>query len=199
MHKGLVLMILLIFGVATVLSSCAEMSTVMAPKPSAENFMAPIVTIDSVQLRYYDGFWVYGDAKVALGEAPKGGGSSAISIDFIFNIENSNAYPVKLDSTKFFLCFEDYELQLVTDSNPMWIPAGMTNTKVISTTLNPMVAQTKPMTTKAKNRGIKPIELVQKWWTQLPDMSFPIHLTGGTFTFTANGLVKPVPYQVRYP
>ena len=84
MNKKIVLMTVLIFGLVAVLASCASMQV----KPTEANFKSPIITLDSVQLSYYEGFWYYGKAKVAMGKPPKGGGSSPVVLDFVFNIEN---------------------------------------------------------------------------------------------------------------
>jgi hypothetical protein len=133
MKKRVAAMTVVLFGLGVVLASCAGVMT----KPTESNFKAPTVVLDSIQLSYYEGFWYYGKAEVAKGKAPKGGGSSPITMDFVFEITNPNAYPVRLDSARFTLYFDDYELRLVNDSNPMWIPAGKTNSKVLSVTLTP--------------------------------------------------------------
>jgi LEA14-like dessication related protein len=198
MKRRLALLTLFIFGLGVVLASCAGMTV----KPTAENFKAPTVALDSVQLAFYEGFWTYGKAEAGKGKAPKGGGSSAVTLDFVFDITNPNKYPVKLDSAQFFLYFEDYELRVVNDNNPMWIPAEKTNAKVLSVTLTPNSTFGKFILThaiKAKERGDSPWELIEKWWTGLPDMSFPIGVNEGSFVFSADGLVKVVPVVATDP
>jgi len=197
MNKRLALMMLFLFGLAMVFASCAIVQT-----PSESNFKLPEVKLDSVQIDYFEGFWTYGKAKVAMGKAPKGGGSSPITLSFVFEITNPNSYPVMLDSSKFFLYFEDYELRVVNDNNPQWIPAGKTNTKVLTVTVTPTSTFGKFILThaiKAKERGDKPWELIQKWWTGLPDMAFPIHVKEGSFVFMADGLVKVADVEATYP
>jgi hypothetical protein len=192
------LLTLLIFGLGVVFASCAGMGI----KPTAENFKAPVISLDSVQLAFYEGFWTYGKAEVAKGKAPKGGGSSAVTMDFVFEITNPNQYPVKLDSAQFFLNFEDYELRVVNDDNAMWIPAGKTNAKVLTVTLTPNSTFAKFILAhaiKAKKRGDSPWELIEKWWSGLPDMSFPILVNEGSFVFSADGVVKVVPVVANYP
>jgi hypothetical protein len=51
----------------------------------------------------------------------------------------------------------------------------------------------------AKERGDDPWEKIEKWWTELPEMSFPIDLKEGSFTFNTDGVVKVVPINIRYP
>jgi hypothetical protein len=198
MHKKLVLLTVMIFALGVVFASCAGMQVT----PTAANFKAPVVTLSSIQVPYYEGFWYYGKAKPAMGTAPAGGGSSPVSLDFVFEVTNPNDFPVRLDSAKFFLYFDDYELRVVNDENPMWIPAGKTNTKVLSVTLTPFSTYVKFLLASkqlAMERGDKPWEKIEQWWTGLPDMSFPIDVKEGTFTFMADGLVKVVPVEARYP
>jgi len=193
MNKRLALIMLLLFGLTVVFASCATLWG-----PTESNFKNPEVKLDSVQISYYEGFWTYGKAKVAMGKAPKGGGSSPVSLDFVFEITNPNRYPIMLDSAKFFLYFEDYELRVVNDNNPQWIPPGKTNAKVLSVTLTPVSTFGKFILAhamKAKERGDKPWELIEKWWTGLPDMAFPIHVKEGSFVFVADGIVKVVPVE----
>ncbi len=198
MNKKMVLMTVLIFGLGVILASCAGMQV----KPTEANFKAPAITIDSIQLSYYTGFWTYGKAKVALGKVPKFGGSSAVTLVFVFNIENPNPYPVLLEGAQFFLFFDDYELRIVKDDNEMWIPSGKTNQKVLHVTLDPVTTWGKFLLAGkqlAQERGDKPWGKVSQWWVGLPDMSFPIDLKEGSFSFSSNGISKTVGYQVRYP
>ncbi len=198
MKKKLVLLTVSLFALAFVFASCAGMQV----KPTAANFKAPVVTLDSIQTSYYEGFWYYGKAKPAMGKAPKGGGASPVGLDFVFEITNPNSFPVKLDSAQFSLFFDDYELRVVNDENPMWIPAGKTNTKVLNVTLTPVstlyhfLLASKQL---AMERGDKPWDKIKQWWTGLPDMSFPIDLKEGVFTFMAEGIAKVVPVEARYP
>ena len=197
MTKRLALIVRCLFmGLA--LASCAGVGV----KPMESNFKAPVVKLDSIQPSFYEGFWYYGKAQPEMGKAPAGGGSSAMSLDFVFTITNPNDYPVRYDSSSFYLYFDDYELRVVNDSNPQWIPPGKTNTKVLSVTLTPFSTYVKFLLASkqlAMERGDKPWDMIQKWWTEIPEMSFPIDLKEGNFTFSADGVVKAVPISVRYP
>jgi len=198
MKKRELLSLTFVLVLGTFLVSCAGMMT----KPSESNFKAPEITLDSIQLSYYEGFWYYGKAKPAMGKAPKGGGSSPITLNFVFEITNPNPYPIQYQSGSFFLYFEDYELRIVQDSNPMWIPPGKTNDKVLTVTLTPFSTYAKFLLAGkqlAVQRGDKPWDKIKKWWKELPDMSFPIDLKEGSFTFSADGVVKVVPINIKYP
>ena len=196
--KSTVLLIAFIFGVGALLVSCAGMQT----KPTAANFKDPVITLDSVQLSYYEGFWYYGKAEVAMGKAPAGGGSSPVTLDFVFEITNPNSYPVLLNDAQFFLYFDDYELRIVRDMNEMWIPAGKTNSKVLHVTLDPVTTWGKFLLAGkqlAQERGDKPWDKVSQWWLGLPDMALKIDVTEGSFSFRADGVPKVVGFSATYP
>ena len=198
MKKKLVLMTVLIFCLSVALISCVTTQV----KPTEKNFIAPKVTLDSIQISYWEGFWHYGKAKVAKGKAPKFGGSSPITLDFVFEITNPNQFPVSLESSQFFLFFDDYDLRVVNDNNPQWIPAGKTNSKVLHVTITATTTWVKFLLAGkelALKRGDDPWKKIEGWWLALPDMSFPIDLKDGAFVFEAGGVVKAVPIKIRYP
>jgi hypothetical protein len=198
MKKRLALLVALVFFTGVVFVSCAGMET----KPTEGNFTTPAVKLDSVQVSYYEGFWYYGKAQPELGKAPAGGGSSPVSLDFVFEITNPNSFPVKYESSSFFLYFEDYELRVVNDSNPMWIPPGKTNSKVLSVTLTPYSTYAKFLLASkqlAAQRGDQPWQKIQYWWEKLPEMGFRMDLKEGNFTFSADGITKVAPVNMKYP
>lgn len=196
--KSTVLLIALIFGIGALFASCAGVQT----KPTAANFKDPVITLDYIAASYYEGFWYYGKAKVAMGKAPAGGGSSPVTLEFVFEIANPNSYPILLDSSQFFLYFDDYELRIVKDMNEMWIPAGKTNSKVLHVTLTPFSTYVKFLLASkelALSRGDKPWDKITQWWTGFPDMALKIDVTEGSFSFRANGVSKVVGISVTYP
>jgi hypothetical protein len=198
MKKRLALVTVLIFLTGMVLVSCAGMEM----KPTEATFKAPVVKLNSIQPSYYEGFWYYGKATPELGKAPAGGGSSPVSLNFVFEITNPNDFSVQYESSSFFLCFEDYELRIVNDTNPMWIPPGKTNSKVLFVTLTPFSAYGNFLLRNrdiAAKKGDKPWEKIEWWWNKLPEMAFPIYLKEGNFTFSADGVTKVVPIDIKYP
>jgi hypothetical protein len=197
MKKRLALIITLFFFTGVVFVSCAGMQT----KPTETNFKVPTVKLNSIQPSYYEGFWYYGKAQPEMGKAPAGGGSSPLGLDFVFEISNPNDFDVEYESASFYLYFDDYELRVVNDSNPMWIPPGKTNSKVLNVTLTPFSTYAKFLLASkelAAKRGDKPWDKIQQWWEKIPEMSFPIDLKEGNFTFRADGVTKVVPIAIRY-
>ena len=47
----------------------------------------------------------------------------------------------------------------------------------------------------AKAKGMDPWSAMEKWWTTIGDMAFPIMINDGDFTFTADGVAKVIPYK----
>jgi hypothetical protein len=198
MKKRLALIVTLLFALAFALASCAGLET----KPTEAAFKAPVVKLTSIQPSYYEGFWYYEKSKPDLGKAPAGGGSSPVSLDFVFEITNPNDFSIQYESSNFYLYFEDYELRVVNDTNPMWIPPGKTNSKVLFVTLTPYSTFAKFLLVNrdlAAKRGDKPWEKIQQWWDKIPQMSFPIGLREGNFTFSADGVTKVVPINMKFP
>lgn len=198
MKKRLALIVSMLLCMSLVLVSCVGVQT----KPTEANFKAPSVKLDSVQIDYYSGFWTYGKAAVEKGTAPQFGGSSAVTLLFVFEIKNPNDYPIRYDSGSFYLFFDDYELRVVNDNNPMWVPAGMTNTKVLSVTIDAVTTWGKFLLAGkqlAMERKDDPWKKVEGWFTKLPEMSFPIDIKDGQFAFSANGLTRAVAVKATYP
>jgi len=198
MKKRLALLVALLFFMGMVFVSCAGIET----KPTEAAFKAPVVKLNSIQPSYYEGFWYYGKAKPELGKEPAGGGSSPVTLDFVFEITNPNDFLIQYESSSFFLFFEDYELRVVNDSNPMWIPPGKTNSKVLGVTLTPYSTYTKFLLASkqlAAQRGDQPWQKIQYWWEKIPEMPFRIDLKEGNFTFSADGITKVVPVNIKYP
>ncbi|HUV59945.1 MAG TPA: hypothetical protein VMW09_07520 [Desulfatiglandales bacterium] len=196
--KYTVLLIALFFGMGVLFASCAGVPT----KPTAANFKNPVITLDYIGTSYYEGFWYYGKSKVAMGKAPAGGGSSPVTLEFVFEIANPNSYPILLDSSQFFLYFDDYELRIVKDMNEMWIPAGKTNSKVLQVTLTPFSTYAKFLLAGKElsiKRGDKPWDKITQWWTGLPDMSFKIDVKEASFSFSADGVSTVMGFSATYP
>ncbi len=196
--KKVLPIVFLVVAMTLILGGCAGMQS----KPTAANFKAPAVVLNSIQPSYWEGFWHYGKAEVEKGKAPTFGGSSPMTLEFVFEITNPNPFPVLQESSQFFLFFEGYDLRVVNDNNPMWIPAGKTNFKSMHVTLTATTTWAKFLLAGkelAAQRGDDPWKKVEEWWTKIPDMAFPIELKDGNFTFMADSIVKVVPINIKYP
>ena len=192
--RSTILLIAFIFGMGVLFASCAGMQV----KPTAANFKAPVIALELIDVPQYAGYWVYSKIKPTKG---KGGGSAPLPIAVTFNITNPNAYPVLLDGYRFTIAFEEFDMITVKGYETQWIPAGKTNQLRATTMITPGTAVGSLMVAsgfKLKAKGTNAWAELEKWWTTIPDMAFPINIHEGSFTFTADGVSKILPFKATY-
>ena len=195
--KSTVLLIAFIFGVGALMVSCAGMQT----KPSAANFKDPVLAIEMIDVPQYDGYWYYG-GKIKPTKGQAGNHGSPLPVAITFNITNPNPYPVLLDGYLFTLAFEGFELITVNGYETQWIPAGKTNqlrATTMITTRSALLILGAVSGHQLKAKGMNPWSAMEKWWTTIADMSFPINIKDGNFTFIADSVHKVVTFSATYP
>jgi len=192
-----ILIIACIFGIGLILMSCAGMPT----KPTEANFKVPVVSLESVQVTQYNGYWYY-DAKATPTKGKAGANSAMLPIAFLFNITNPNDYPVKLDGFGFTVAFDDFEVNMVNAFETQWIPAGKTNQLSVMSIVDVqqvLLSLLIPNAEKVKAKNTNAWALLEKWWTEIPNMTVPIEVKKGAATFTADGVQKIIPFTAKYP
>ena len=192
-----VLLIACIFGMGLILISCAGMQT----KPTEANFKPPVVSLESVQVTQYNGYWYY-DAKITPVKGKAGANSAMLPMAFLFNIVNPNDYPVKLDGFGFTVAFEGFEVNMVNAFETQWIPAGKTNQLSVMSIVDVqqvLLSLLIPSHEQVKAKNTTPWDLLEKWWSEIPNMTVPIGVGKGVATFTANGVQKIIPFTAKYP
>ena len=197
MNRKIALMIAFFFGAGLIFISCAGMQT----KPTEANFKAPVIALESVQVTQYFGFWYY-DAKITPVKGKAGANSAALPMAFLFNITNPNEYPVKLDGFVFTIAFEDIDVNMVNPMETQWIPAGKTNQISVMSIVDVqqvLLSLLIPNYEKVKEKNTNAWDLLEKWWTEIPNMTVPIGVGKGAATFTADGVQKIVPFTFKYP
>jgi len=197
MNKKTALLMAFIFGIGLVFISCAGMPT----KPTEANFKAPVISLDTVYVPKYFGYWFY-NAQITPVKGKAGNNSSPLTVSLVFNITNPNNYPVKLDSFVFTVAFEGIDVNMINVLETQWIPAGKTNQLSVMSTIDIaellgslLVASHEKV--KAKNTNAW--ALIEKWWTEVPNMTVPIGVEKGAATFTADGVQKIIPFSAKYP
>ena len=195
--KTVVLLMALVFGLGVMFVSCAGIPA----KPSAANFKNPVIALEMVEVPQFDGYWYYGgNIKPTKGTA--GNHGAPLPLAFTFNITNPNPYPVLLDGYKFTVAFEEFDLVTINGYDTQWIPAGKTNQLRATTMITARSALMTLLVTggyKLKAKKINAWQAMEKWWTTIGDMAFPITVGEGSFTFTADGVSKTLPLNVKYP
>ena len=197
MRKTTIVLICLVALVtAGFLSGCAGMQ-----KASDKNFKDPVVTLSHVEVQKYWGWWFY-DAKIEPAKGKAGNNAAALALAFIWEIQNPNSYPVLLEEFKFTVAFEEFELNTVLLQDPMWIPAGKTNTLRALAIGDAAEAQLSILVASGltlKEKGISIWDALEKYWTKIPDFSFPVHANQGSAIFKADGVTRGVSFKATFP
>ncbi len=199
--KRLLLTILSVFVMVAFFTGCACMKS----KPTAKNYQPPKVTLDLVEVAHYWGWWFYSDkVKPTMGKAGKNG--APLDLAFVFNIENPNNYPISLQDIKFTVGFEEFDLNTVSSIAAQWIPAKKTNQIRVHAMFDVYPALASLLVTggfKLKEKGIPGaaggLGQLAKWWTDIPQFAFPVHVKAGSAVFEAGDLTEVVGFSAQYP
>lgn len=192
-----ILLMICLFGIELIFVSCAGTPI----KPTEANFKAPLISLESVQVTQYNGFWYY-DAKVTPTKGKAGANSAMLPMAFLFNITNPNNFPIKLEGFGFVVVFEDFEVNMVNAFETQWIPAGKTNQISVPSILDVhqvLLSLLIPNAEKVKAKDTTPWVLLEKWWTEIPNMTIPIGVQKGSAIFTADGIQKVFPFEGKFP
>jgi hypothetical protein len=197
MKKRLALLITLLFFTGVVFVSCAGMEV----QPSADNFKAPAIKGDYVEVPQYDGFWSY-DAKAEPAHGTKGAHGAPLPLSFLLSITNPNPYPILLQGITFTVAFDnDFDLYTGNNNDSYWIPAGKATDVRLTTMITTVSASTSLAVTggfKLKEKGWSIWQAVQRWWEGVPMMKVPVTLKECSFTFKADGVTKVLPFQMTF-
>ena len=172
-----------------------------AAKPMDQTFKSPTVTLDSVEVAHYWGWWYYAKA-VAPTKGTAGNYGAPLDLAFIFNIENPNPFPVKLESLKFTVAFEEFDLNSLSSTDIQWIPAGKTNQVRVHAMFDGEQSRLNLMLVgamKLKGKGTDAMTQLEKWWTGISQAAFPVHVKEGAAVFKADNLVKVSTFKATYP
>jgi hypothetical protein len=197
MNRKTALMIAFLFGAGLLFVSCAGMQA----KPTEANFKVPVISLESVLVTQYNGYWYY-DAKITPVKGKPGANSAMLPMAFLFNIANPNDYPVKLDGFGFAVAFEGFEVNMVNAFETQWIPAGKTNQLSVMSIVDVqqvLLSLLIPSHELVKAKNTTPWNLLEKWWTEIPNMTVSVEVRKGAATFTADGVQKVVPFTAKYP
>jgi len=198
MHKkSIILLTALMFGMGLIFVSCVGVQV----KPTAANFKAPVITLESFEVPQYDGYWYYG-GKTKPDKGKAGDHGAPLPMSFLFNVKNPNPYPILLDGFKFTVAFDEvFDLVTVNNMDSYWIPAGKT-THVRATTLitvrSGLLALLVTGGYKLKDRGWSAWQALEKWWEGASGYAIPITVHEGAFTFKANGVMKILPFKATF-
>lgn len=170
-------------------------------KATQDTFKPPVVTLDRVEVAHYWGYWYY-DSKVKVTRGKAGGNGAPLDLNFIFDIKNPNPFPVAMENLTFTVAFEVFDLNTVGSQEVMWIPAGKTNQIRVSALFDVQQSLLSLLVTggfQLKEKGIAAHDQLEKWWTGVPDFSFPISVKEGSAVFKADNVTGVSGFSGTYP
>lgn len=179
----------------------AGCAAVQAKSPTQADLKAPVVTLSHVEVANYWGWWYYAKA-VAPTKGDAGDYGAPLNVAFIFNLENPNSFPVKMESLKFSVAFEEFDLNSVSSIETQWIPAGKTNQIRVHAMFDGRQSMLSLMATggfKLKEKNLSAFDQLEKWWRNIPEFSFPVHVNEGAAVFSADGLTQVVSFNATFP
>jgi len=197
MQKRLIISVCLCVVLVLSLVSCALFEV----KPSQQSFKTPVVTLNRVEVAHYWGYWFYG-AKTEVTKGKPGNNGAPLDLNFVFDIENPNPYPVLMENLNFTVAFEDFDLNTVGSQEAMWIPAGKTNQIRVSAMFDIWQSFMSLGVTggfKLKEKGVATHDQLEKWWTGIPDFAFPVYVKEGSAVFKADGITGVAAFGAKYP
>lgn len=198
MHrKSIILRCLSFIAIVAFLGGCAG----MAAKPDKSNFKSPVVTLDSMEVVHSFGYW-YFSKKVKPTKGKPDNVGAPMDLAFIFNVNNPNSYPVRLESLKFTVAFEEFDLNTVESPEVMWIPAGKTNQVRVHAHFDVRQSLLSLLVTggfQLKAKGTNVWAQLEKWWTDIPQYKVPVYVKGGAAIFKADGLTKVSTFKAKFP
>jgi len=151
----------------------------------------PLVKLDRVDIANY---WGNLDLEKKTG--------TVMNLAFVFAVENPNHYKIKLDSIKFTVAFEGFDLNTLTNFDPSYIPGKTTNYLRITGAFDATVAQGNLLVTsgyKLQQMNIKAPDLLKKWWDGISDFTFPITVNGTANFIGPDGNTMVVPFEGTFP
>jgi len=181
--------------------ACMLAISFCAVAAAADTFQPPKVTLSHVEVAHYWGWWYYAK-KVEPTKGTAGDYGAPLDMAFIFNIENPNSFPVKMEELKFTVGFEEFDVNTLSSIETQWIPAGKTNQLRVHSIIDGRQTLLSLMVTGGftlKEKGIDAFGQLEKWWTGAPEFSFPIHVKEGAAVFSADKETKVVTFESTFP
>jgi hypothetical protein len=194
--KTIVLFCLATLVAAAFFTGCAGMQ-----KASESNFKDPVISLSHVEVQKYWGWWYYSN-KVKPTKGTAGDYGAPLVLAYIWDIQNPNSYPVELKEFRFTVGFEEFDLDTVILLDSMWIPAGQTNQLRAISIFDGRSALLSLLVTggfKLKEKGQSPWDALEKYWTGVPDFSFPVHANQGNALFGADGVTRGISFKATFP
>lgn len=166
-----------------------------------KKFTTPTVTLNRVEVAQYWGYWFYG-GKVEVTRGKAGNNGAPLALNFVFDIKNPNPYPVALENLNFTVAFEDFDLNTVGSQEVMWIPAGKTNQLRVAAMFDvwqSFLSLGVASGLQLQEKKLVAHDLLEKWWTGIPDFAFPVQVKEGSAVFKTGKMTGVTAFSATYP
>jgi len=159
--------------------------------PAVAKMKAPVVILERVDISHN---WVSQTGKPAWFLNTKEQTGSVMDLAFIIAITNPNRGAIMLDDLSFTMAFEGFELMMPMVYEDIWLAGkgmfGKPKTSYIRvhatfdayTTLLALLVPA-PNVARLKEMGVKHVNLIKKWWTEIGDFTFPVEVKNGVARF----------------
>jgi hypothetical protein len=192
--RSLIMIGLTVMVLGALLTACAT-------GPSESNFKTPVVTLSHVEIPYYTGWWYFSN-KVEPTKGTAGNYGAPLAIAFVFDIDNPNSYPVKMDGFKFTVAFDGMDVNTVSSPEVQWVPGNKTNQLRVLAISDARAGLLSLLVTggfKLKERGTNVWAQLEKWWTEAKDYTLQMEVKEGTAVFNADGVTKVAAFTGKFP
>jgi hypothetical protein len=194
MKKKLAFLTVLMFGLSLSMMACVTTSV----KPTTENLKNPVITLESMEIPQYDGYWYYSKGTKTVKGDPDDRGAF-LPMSFLFSVQNPNPYPILLEGIQFTVTFDkDFDVVTFNNQDSYWIPAGKTSHVRTTTMITVRSALLSLLVTggfKLKEKGWTSWDTLERWWKGVPDMTVPVHIKEGAFNFIAGDIDRIVVFE----
>ena len=198
---GFSVVVLGTFLLACATAPTATKQTATASTPTEQNFVSPVVVLNSVEVAHYWGWW-YFSKKVEPTKGTAGDYGAPLDLAFILDISNPNPYPVMMENLKFTVAFEEFDLNTVSSTETQWIPGGKTNQVRVHAMFDGRQSLLSLLVTggfKLKEKGLSVWDQLENWWVGIPAFSFPIYVKEGSAIFNADGVTNVTTFSGTFP
>lgn len=159
--------------------------------PAVAKMKVPVIKLERVEIAHN---WVNPKGKPAYFLNTKEKTGSIMDLAFVFAVTNPNRGAIMLDDLSFTMGFEGFELMMPMVYEDIWLAGkgmfGKPKTSYIRvhatfdsyTTLLALLVPSQNVA-RLKKMGVKHVNLIKKWWTEVGDFAFPIEVTNGVARF----------------
>jgi len=183
-------------AIAIFLTGCAGMMS----KATEKNFKDPVITLKRVEVQKYWGWW-YFSSKVNPSKGKTGNYGAPLALAFIFKIQNPNRFAVMMEEIRFTVGFDEFDLDTVILQESTWVPAKKTTELRAISVFDGQSALLSLMMTggyKLKEKGWSPWHALETFWIGIPAFSFPVYVRQGSAVFSADKIVRGVPFSATF-